>query len=311
MPGWNTTDFNWETLSTFYNAPAGLLLDDLLSAAEERYNVFNNTELNKDFAKANGPPDTPAYRSVFNSLFVIQPPFGIPWFGFSRPLPGPSYDFTNVDILPTWEYDDMVAELGDEPDYGYNVPVTAEWCQWWYYAINKLTRFRYRNLLNARTYSEKSDFSGSDVSYSAAAAAWESLPWVPTATALVRQRTFGSFSAGFWLERRRVITDQISGQWTPFLYAGNYTLSAWGKFNSTSPSDNVDYPCDSGTHAKVWDDASAQSGVYNKDIEVGNFETITVPEPPAIGGVRGWSENENLAQHARFDIAGGFKYVAP
>jgi hypothetical protein len=49
--------------------------------------------------------------------------------------------------------------------------------------------------------------------------------------------------------------------------------------------------------------------VYGDDIDWGFFDTITASEP-AAGTTREWVVNE-YGHHAKFDVTGGFDYVAP
>jgi len=321
MAGWNTTDFNWETLSTFYNAPLGMLLNDLLAAATERWNVFNDTELNHPSIGDNGPRNINAYSSVFFSVLL----------GFSnrfiRPVAGDSYDYTNASNVLYWDMAELVNEIGTIPDHGFlssppgpafpgyhiNAPVTAEWCQWWYHALNKLVRMEYRPGIMSTSLRSGKSYESSDETFAEAKASWAAEPWGSSspgsgfASQTAKEFTLGNYR----LIRNRSITDQATGQWKPYLYTGNYTLSAWAKFSHITGEvyDNIDYPCNKNTYAQLWNDASVQTEVYNKDFEFGYFDTITTSEPENFDN-RGWSSSVPR-NHCRFDVEEGFEYVAP
>jgi hypothetical protein len=296
-------------VNTLYNAPVGLLLDQLLSAAEERWNVFNDVALDKSEVGVNAPLNVESYRNIFVSVVDASPAQTL---RFVRPVSG-VYDWTNEPSMLYWDMTEMVSELGAEPDYGVNAPVTAEWCQWWYNALNKLVQMEYGpGILVGSTGSiaSRKTFSGPAASYAAAKAAWAALPWSSTSVATPFQSALKTAGGGSYLLRRlRIVTDQSTTQWKPHLYTGNYTVSAWSQFRASNIYDNVDYPCNEDTYAKFWDDGSLQSGVYGDDIDWGFFDTITASEP-AAGTTREWVVNE-YGHHAKFDVTGGFDYVAP
>jgi len=322
MAGWNTTDFNWESLPTFYNAPPGMLLNDLLAAATERWSTLSDTEISNSSVGDNAPLSVNAYNDIFTSLV-----WGDGSNRFIRPASATSYDYTNEPDIFYWDRASLVSELGAIPEhtkagtsppfffpeYESNAPLTAEWCQWWYKAIKLLVRVEYRigGLMSTMLTSDK-EHDGASETYAEAKSAWAAEPWstpapsVGEASQSARLNVFG----GFNLQRFRGITDQATYQWKPHLYTGNYTLSAWGRFGALPfwVYDNPDYPCAVNTYAKIFDDASVQSEVYDKDIEFGYFDTITASEPENFD-TRFWSSSGTLRNHCRFDISGGFEYV--
>jgi len=324
MPGWNTIDFNWETLSTFYNAPPGLLLNDLLAAATERWNVLSDTEISHPTIGDNAPLNVNAYNSVFKRLLT---PDG--FNRFTRPVTGDSYDYTNESAIPHWTMAELINSIGPFPDngfeiipqfgprtYGYhnNAPVTAEWCQWWYHALNKLVRMEYlTNSMMSTMLRSGKGFIGTDETFTEAKTAWVGEPWsTPTLSVVGASQSAGRVQASFNVNRTRSKTDQATFQWKPYLYTGNYTLTAWGKFRGLPSTiyENPDYPCADGTYAKIWDDAAVQSGVYDKDFEFGYFDTITISEPLTFVRREWHNEGATLGNHCRFDVEDGFKYVA-
>jgi len=321
MDGWNTTDFNWESVSTFYNAPPGLLLDDLLAAATERWNTFSDDEISVGVGD-NSPLKLGTYADIFGSLL-----FGDNGARFMRPVSEDSYDYTNESSILYWDMASLVSELGPVPDYGKsieiapglffpsyenNAPVTAEWCQWWYKAINKLVRSNYSQGLMQTMLGSYKDYSGTGETYAEAKSSWAAKSWTePAAGPGDASQSAEHTGGGFDLRRERSITDQATYQWQPHLYTHNYTLSVWGRFGASFSYvyDNPDYPCDRNTYAKIFDDTSVQSGVYDKDVKFGYFDTITAEEPENFDR-RFWSSG-TLSNHCRFDIEDGFEYVAP
>jgi len=319
--GWNTTDFNWESVSTLYNAPTGLLLNDLLAAATERWNVISDTEISHPGIGDNGPLNIGAYTDVFTSLLFA----GGGLNQFLRPVSGSSYDYTNESNISYWDMDELISDIGAIPDHGFvtdppfgpptygyygNAPLTAEWCQWWYKALNKLVRYDYREGVMATCLRDGKTYDSSDETFAEAKASWAAESWTPSTpgAGFAAQRATQIAGGDYRLTRSRSITDQATGQWKPHRYAGNYTLSAWSKFLTASNDyDNVDYPCSLNTYARLWNDESSHSGVYGTDFEFGYFDTITASEPEDFKS-RGWFSS-NPRTHCRFDVSGGFEYV--
>lgn len=327
MAGWNTTDFNWDTLSTFYNAPPGLLLNDLLAAATERWNVLHDTDILDSYDVGdNAPLDVNEYNTLFMAVLS-----GVGENRFTRPVSGSSYDYTNAPDMPYWDIGELVSSIGPFPAngkvienpygpdayfYEANAPLTAEWCKWWYEAMNKLVRVEYRDGLLRNAFSqEKEHTSAVPETYAEAKSAWEAEDWStpvisPNAGANQDAKKLGHID-GFTLGRYRSITNQSVNQWKPYQYAGNYTLSVWSKFFEPSKIyENPDYPCSNDTYAQVEDDETVRSGVYVKDVKFGYFDTITLSEPQNNGDEHEWNSYYE-ANHCRFDISGGFEYVAP
>jgi len=322
MAGWNTTDFNWEDVSSYYNAPPGMLLADLLAAATERFSVYSDTALSHPLIGDNGPLKINAYNNIFTGLL-----FATGNNRFIRPVTGDSYDYTNEPDIPYWDLTSLVDELGAIPGhtkpgtlppfffptYEINAPLTAEWCQWWYKAINLLVRMEYRDGLMSTMLNSAKNYSSTSETYAEAKSSWAAESWTTPALfpGVASQTADHAAGDSFILGRQRSKTDQATLQWKPHLYAGNYTLSVWGKFVASFPRvyDNPDYPCAVNTHAKIFDDASVKSGVYGPDIEFGYFDTITASEPENFDR-RFWGSS-TPANHCRFDIEDGFKYVSP
>jgi len=309
--GW-TTEVTWTDLSTMYNAPPGLLLSDLLAAAEERWNVFNDTPLDKSDVGENAPLNIIAYRNIFVSVVNGYDPINKSQIRrFVRPVNGVGYDWTNEPDMLYWDMTSMVTHLGVEPGYGYNAPLTAEWCQWWYNALNNLVQMEYGPVYlmsAASVFTSRKSFIGAAADFDDAKAQWVAALWsTPSVmfSSTISQQVLKT-AAGNWLIRRyRSITDQATTQWKPHLYTGNYTVNAWSRFGPYGIYDNVDFPCAEDTFAMIWDDASTQSGVYGNDIAWGYFDDITTDEPEA-GTTRGWSTNVNTATHqCRF----GFDFI--
>jgi hypothetical protein len=330
--GWNTTDFDWEDVTTLYNVPTGLLLDDLLAAAQERWSVSSDSSLAEDFDLTDGSDSTVngalavnKYTDAFESV-LRGVPFGDDSF-FVRPKNG-SYDWTNETEILQWKLEDLVAEIGPIPDHGIyspppsdivqyelNAPLTAEYCQWWYKAFNKLVRMHYAfGIWTNPTVEEKSYTSGFGDTYGEAKADWEGEPWEPyvSASPIVEQVVIRPSIFRFTLRRWRSKTNQAVNQWKPYQYTGNYTMEGWGRFLFTLQIyDNPDYPANIGEYAKLFEEPSLQSEVAN-DVEIGYFDNITITTEPEVDLGRGYFTFGTLVgSQLRFDVSGGFEYVAP
>jgi len=319
---WNTVDIDWEDIDTLYNAPGGLLLDDLLNATTERFAALGFDFLDPEKLDINAPVVLePGFTYLRDAMVICVNGTGNVSpvrKRYVKPVSG-VYDWTDESDIPRWDMTEMEAELGPEPSHGFNVPLTAEWCKWWHDALNKLIHCEYGEVPGRFTAAQNSNRAGIDTTYAAAKAAfaadswssWNNVTNFEPYQSMYHDSSIVNKYRGTRL-RYRIRPD---APFQPGIYANNYLVTSWAKFTTSNRTaftkvyDNPDYPCNIDTYAKVWDDTDVQSGVYDKDITVGDFDTITASEP-AADTERGWRITA-IGSICRFDISGGFEYVAP
>ena len=317
MP-WNT-DIDWTDLNSMVNVPLWVLLEDLSNATIERLKPLGGTAL------------TP-YKPGTNTPFTIETVSGIDLdylrdamvacvngfrgttefrIRYLKPVSG-YYDWTNESDLSRWDMTALVAELGNEPEHGFNAPITADWAKWWYDALNLLVYCEYGEVYGRFRDSQRSSRSGTDSTFLDAKIAYGADSWGSWSNTggfsplQYSRESGGTYRVGRSRYRTR---DTTYFAFTPRNYTANYTVTAWAKFTAIDAYDNTDYPCNLDTYAEVWNDTDVQSGDYDKDITVNDIGTITATEP-SIDEEVGWNVN-SISRLCRFDIAGGFDYVAP
>jgi len=329
MP-WNE-DIDWSSENKLVNIPTGLPLDDLYGAASERVSTLL-TPSPLDEVDINSPLALSSLRdrlvdAVNGQVIIINVPFPIvvARWGYIRKTSGDDYDYAGETSIDYWTMAKMVTELGPEPDY-YDIgaPLTAAWLKWWYDAINLLTHVSYPF---GTAYSTASfQYSDRTTAGLILSSDWEAVVevWEDEATwdswttgdADVRHLSFRAQPFNTLSILRTRYRMDPANRFSPYAYTNNYTLmSVLGFFAAASGGfyyENNDYPTAGGTLGEVYSDTSIQSGVYTKDISIGDFESVTVTAPPTdpFSSSQGWGAASHR-QICRYDIDGGFEFVAP
>jgi hypothetical protein len=313
MP-WNT-EIDWSNEDAMVNAPPWLLLEDLFSATAERLSTMTDTEYLTFGNEVNAPrivhSSLPSDIRYLREAMVACVEGLASDLVFIKPNSGGDYNYTNEEEIPIWSMVDMETELGPEPEfYEFNAPLTAAWVKWWYDALNLLTRVMYPLATHEFAVKDESGSTFSEAQSNFNDGEWS--PWT-NITSAITARHSAVQTVNYRIERIRLRTNPLN-RFTPFLYTGNYLVSAWARISSRASGatyDNSDYPCNEDTYAQIFNDATVQQEEMDKDILVGDFDNATVGEP-SPSERRGWSmDYDSKHQICQFDIAGGFEYVAP
>jgi len=324
MAGWSE-EIEWggtgEDSAGLVNVPPGLLLgaEGLAGCARERLAPMYATNPAEDFLTPNAPTNLEQLRS-----YLVTCVDGVSVGSVNRSQyirPGDNdYDWTNEADIDRWDMTKMVAELGAEPVTAEtNGPVSAAWVKWWYNALNLLTRVEYGRTVGVLgtgyqqsrrygysfhgTYAEAKTNFNSDT--------WDT--WNDSA---------GHFSPDHFVlvsMYDTYIVDRYRYRsklgFKPNSYTLNYNLEVWAVLRGAEDGyENGDYPCNEDTYANIWEDADTQSEEYNKQVVVGDFNTVTVGDP-GTGKTVGWTlwtpSGPTVSTVCRFDIEDGFEFVAP
>lgn len=202
-----------------------------------------------------------------------------------------------------WFEPKLEAELGPQPDSpitsGYSYQAKAAWYEWHYRCLD-LLRWHHRQIV--ATSSETR--SGEGLSWAAAIADWEANPWVatePSGAAHFAEEDAIPAPRDWYVYRTRSVFDIPA---TPLprtydLYI-QFTGGEIGYHNDDYPGvARNDYPL---MLSNATPTTSADS------LLIGDFPTITVPDPVTFGIPVGWGTNRAELTE-KFDGAGGFTYL--
>jgi len=327
MAGWSE-EIEWggpgEDSAGLVNVPTGLLLgaEGLAGCARERLAPMYATNPAEDFLTPNAPTNLEQLRSYLvacvDGLFVGTTSRR----QYIRPGTN-DYDWTDESDIDRWDMTKMEIELGVEPVTAEtNGPVSAAWVKWWYNALNLLTRVEYGRTSGVldHGYQQSRRFGYSfQGTYAEAKADFDSDTWATWSDVLS-----GHFSPNHYVSAGDSDTYIINRNryrsklgFKPNSYTRNYKLEAWAVLRRAEDGyENSDYPCNEDTYANIWEDADNQSEEYDKQVLVGDFDTVTVGDP-GTGKTVGWlldpwlSGGPTVSTVCQFDIEGGFEYVAP
>jgi len=325
MAGWSE-EIEWggtgEDSAGLVNVPPGLLLgaEGLAGCARERLAPMYATDfISDDFLTPNAPTNLEQLRSYLGACVD-----GILLGTLSRRQyirPGTNdYDWTNESDIDRWDMTKMVAELGPEPVTAEtNGPVSAAWVKWWYNALNLLTRVEYGRTTGVLDYGYQQSrrygyaYEGT---YAEAKTNFNNDTWDTW------NDSGGHFSPNhdvlvniydtYIIDRTRY---RSKLGFKPFSYTLNYNLEVWAVFRGFEDGyENSDYPCNEDTYANIWEDTDTQSEEYNKQVVVGDFDSVTVGDPgtdKTVGWVLWGDSGPTVSTVCQFDISGGFEFVAP
>lgn len=312
--GWNE-DVAWGEQGVFQglvNAPSEILLKDLEAATNERLPGLGLAPI--ESIKKNKPVNVVGLRNAM--VDVLTSPFpGLFGRYYVKPNPSGEFSWLNESEIVPWSLAEMEAELEKpEPEY-YETgsSLSAEWVKWWYDALNLVTHGYYgegplsgskRDVFGS-TFSEAVDNFNSSTSWDTSNTNFNSHSVRTTSSG-------GAFIDRFYTQQLVLLYPGRDPSSPGGGYQGDYTVSVWAKFTKLREDhkyDNADFPCTVDTFNQVFGDSTVQNGEYDRNIIWGNIETSSVSDP-GLNETGGWFAVE-VSPILKFDIEGGFKYIAP
>jgi len=303
-----STDYDWTSADTLRNNPREIILQLVPALNERRENANTSLSYPAIVVERGEPMATVQLLDYANKIDqVMENSF---FSSFADQTDGVGGDFSGGNI-PHWDQLRLNAAIGlDRPDFNPGDVVSAEWVWWMYSALNLLIWTD--NETSGRVSNRSRTVTGQP-SFSAAVTAWNAEPWGAWSgygATSSPARHSGSQSS---ISRRASRLDAISPPSSTYYKADIYVRFSR---RSITVYENNDYTgVGENTLGRVHEDSTRRTGDFPQGLaEVGNFDVVTVTEP--VSGSRGWATEESFDTAdwriiRKFDVTGGFDYVAP